>query len=124
MLMQEISLKLLKLFFRWQNDAPRRCWRLILLIVIILSGFHPPSMKFQMLRLMKLPRAVGTTLGTMIANTVESRRTNNTITRVKRTLTRNHGKTRTKSCGTKTTSLNMVTRSPSPKMLALQLLKM
>ena len=36
------NLTLLKLFFRWQNDVPRRCWRLILLIVVILSGCHPP----------------------------------------------------------------------------------
>ena len=36
------NLTLLKLFFRWQNDVPRRCWRLILLIVVILSGSHPP----------------------------------------------------------------------------------
>ena len=46
------------------------------------------------------------------------------ITKVKRTLTRNHGKTRTKSHGTKIIKHNMVTRSLSPKILALQLLKM
>ena len=27
MLMEEINLILLKLFFRWQNNAPRKCWR-------------------------------------------------------------------------------------------------
>ena len=31
------------------NNAPRKCWRLILLIIAILSGFHPPSMRFQRL---------------------------------------------------------------------------
>ena len=44
--------------------------------------------------------------------------------KVKRTLTRNHGKTRTKGHGTKFIKHNMVTRSLSPKILALQLLKM
>ena len=47
-----------------------------------------------------------------------------TITKAKRTLTRNHGKTRTKSHGTKIIKHNTVTKSPSPKMLSLQLLKM
>ena len=41
---------------------------------------------------MKLPRPIGATLGTMIANAGESMQINTTITRVKRTLTRNHGK--------------------------------
>ena len=36
------NLTLLKLFFRWQNNVPRRCWRLIPLIVVILSGHHSP----------------------------------------------------------------------------------
>ena len=40
----------LEAIFRWQNNAPRRCWRQILLIIVILLGFHPPSMKFQMLK--------------------------------------------------------------------------
>ena len=46
------------------------------------------------------------------------------ITKVKRISTRNLGKTGTKNHGTKTIKNNMVTRSPSPKMLALRLLKM
>ena len=81
-------------------------------------------MKFQMLRLMKSPRAIGTTLGMMTTKMVESihRRTN--ITKVKRTSTRNLGKTGTKNHGTKIIKNNMVTRSPNPKMLALPLLKM
>ena len=45
-------------------------------------------------------------------------------TRVKRILTGNLGKTRTKNCGTKIIRNNMVTRSPNPRMLALPLLKM
>ena len=48
---------------------------------------------------------------------------NRIITKVKRTSTRSHGKTRIKSHGTKITSPSMVIRSPSPKMLASQLLK-
>ena len=40
--MQEKNLTLLKLFFRWQNSAPRKCWRQILLIIVILSGYHQP----------------------------------------------------------------------------------
>ena len=50
------------------------------------------------------------------------RKTN--TTKVKRILTRNHGKTRTKSHGTKIIRNSMVTRSPNPRMLALPLLKM
>ena len=42
----------------------------------------------------------------------------------KRTLTRNHGKTRIKSCGIKIIKHSMVTRSPSPRTLASQSLKM
>ena len=62
--------------------------------------------------------------GTIITNMVASMETNRIIRKVKRTLTRNHGKTRIKSHETKITSPSMVIRSPSPKMLASQLLKM
>ena len=48
----------------------------------------------------------------------------NRTTRVRRTLTRSHGRIRTRSHGTKIRGPSTVTRSPSPKMLALQSLKM
>ena len=73
---------------------------------------------------MKLPRPIGVILGTVTANMVASMGTNNIIMKVKRNLTRSHDKTRIKSCETKITSPSMVTGSPSPKMLASQLLKM
>ena len=81
-------------------------------------------MKFQMQKSMKFPRAIGTTLGTMTTNMVGSIQIKTTITKMKRTSTRNYGKTRTKSHGTKIIKHNMVTKSQSPKMLALQSLKM
>ena len=81
-------------------------------------------MKFQMQKSMKFPRAIGTTLETRTTNMVGSIQIKTTITKVKRTSTRNHGKARTKNHGTKIIKHNMVTRSPSPKILALQLLKM
>ena len=81
-------------------------------------------MIFQMLRSTKFPRVIGITLGVMTAKIEEGIHRKTNTTKVKRISTRNHGKTRTKNCGTKIIRSNMVTRSPKPKMLALPLLKM
>ena len=73
---------------------------------------------------MKLPRADGTTMVIMVTNMVTSLGVSKTVTRVKRILTRSHGKIKIKSHGTRTRSSSMVTRSPNPRMLASLLLKM
>ena len=73
---------------------------------------------------MKLIKAIEITTEIMATNRVASSGTNNRTTRVRRTLTRNHGKIRTRSHGTKIRGPSTVTRTPSPKMIASQLLKM
>ena len=67
---------------------------------------------------------IGITLETMTTKMEEGIHRKTNTTKVKMILTRNHGKTGTKNCGTKIIRNNMVTRSPNPKMLALPLLKM
>ena len=81
-------------------------------------------MIFQMLRSMKFPRAIGTTPGMMTTKMGGNIHRKTNTTKVKRNLTGNLGKTRTKSHGTKIRRNNTVTRSPNPRMLALPLLKM
>ena len=80
-------------------------------------------MKFQMLRSMKFPRAIGTMPDMMTTKMEENIHRKTNTTRVKRILTGNLGKTGTKNCGTKIRRNNMVTRNANPRMLALPLVK-
>ena len=81
-------------------------------------------MKFQMLRSTKFPRAIGAMPDIMATKMGKNIHRKTNTTKVKRISTGNHGKTRTKNCGTKIRSNNTVTRNPNPRMLALLLLKM
>ena len=81
-------------------------------------------MKFQRLKSVKFPRATGTTPGMTITKMRESICRKINITKVKRTLTRNHGKTKIKSHGARIIISNMVTRSLNPRMPVLPSLKM
>ena len=73
---------------------------------------------------MKLPKADGTKMATMVTNQVTSLGTSKMVTRVRRTWTRSHGKIRIKSHQIKIRSPNMVTKSQNPRILVSLLLKM
>ena len=62
--------------------------------------------------------------GTTITNRVVNLGINKTIPRVRKTLKRSHGTTRTKNHGIKIRSHTMAARSQTPKMLVSPLLKM